>query len=68
MMVRAAHGIKGSASYVGAQRLKDSAHRLENVAKSGDFDDSAKLLDDVLNEFDLFKNTIDTFEWENLKV
>jgi len=67
LIARAAHAVKGSASYVGAERIRQTAYIMETTAKSGDLTNAKKIVDSLLEEFLSFKKTVETFQWENLK-
>ncbi len=64
MVADSAHSVKGSASYVSAERLKNVAYKLETTVKSGDISKADVLIDGLMEEFELFKKTIETFQWE----
>jgi HPt (histidine-containing phosphotransfer) domain-containing protein len=49
---RLAHTIKGAASNVNGERLRQVAFRLEQTARSGDATDAGKLLPEIVLEFD----------------
>ncbi len=66
-IAKAAHAVKGSASYVGAERLKNTAHIIETTAKSQDLSRIAAMVDTMKKEFISFKKTIETFQWDNRK-
>jgi len=66
-IAKAAHAVKGSASYVGAGRLQQLAYTIETTAKSGDLSKIEILFNSLLDEFLFFKKTVGTFQWEDLK-
>lgn len=49
---RAAHGIKGSSSNVGAARVAAACHAVELAARSGDLGSAAALVDALHAEFE----------------
>lgn len=67
LIAKAAHAVKGSASYVSAERIRQIAYTIETTAKSGDLSNAPKLINSLLEEFLSFKKTIETFQWEDLK-
>ena len=67
LVAKAAHAVKGSASYVGAEKLKELAYKIETIAKSGDLSNAEIMVDTLLEEFLLFKKTIETFPWDGQK-
>jgi HPt (histidine-containing phosphotransfer) domain-containing protein len=66
-IAKAAHAVKGSASYVGAGRLQQLAYTIETTAKSGDLSKIEILYNSLLDEFLSFKKTVRTFQWEDMK-
>ncbi len=52
ILARAAHSFRGSASMIGATRLRAVAALLEKQASTGDLADTATLLDTLAIEFD----------------
>jgi HPt (histidine-containing phosphotransfer) domain-containing protein len=67
VIAQAAHAVKGSAAYVGADRLKDAAQTIEAAAKSGDLVSLPRMADVIAKEFSAFEKTIETFQWKDLK-
>lgn len=52
---RTAHAVKGSAANVGAQRLSETASRIEAACKSGDRAAAAGALEKVQQDFEAFR-------------
>ncbi|MCK5686926.1 Hpt domain-containing protein, partial [bacterium] len=67
VIAKAAHAIKGSASYVNADRLREIACTFETIAKSGDLTNSEVMIDTMIKEFLLFKKTIKMLHSEDVK-
>jgi len=61
-----AHGVKGAAASLGAQRIRAVALALELVGKSQDLSDAPRLLDIMKSEYELFSEYVKTFDWESL--
>jgi PAS domain S-box-containing protein len=55
---RQAHSIKGAASNVNGERLRQIAFRLEQTARSGDASDAGKLLPEIVLEFDRLRTAM----------
>jgi two-component system, sensor histidine kinase and response regulator len=57
-MVRPAHTIKGASANVGAVRVRDTADRLESLAKRGTIEGSNMLIRLLHNEIDRVKDLV----------
>ncbi len=57
------HALKGGASYIGAERVRDIAFEIESAGKSGDLSKAASLLPKLQSEFELFQSMIKGFKW-----
>jgi len=58
---RAAHALKGAAANAGGARLSDTARRIEALAKTGDLAGAAKLLAELLGQFESFRAQAEDF-------
>ncbi|MFH1132555.1 MAG: response regulator [Pseudomonadota bacterium] len=67
VLMRHAHSLKGAASVVGAERLKESAFEMELAAKDGDLKKIVALLASVRTEFHKLQKVLEKFEWEKLE-
>lgn len=56
---RQAHTVKGAAANIGAGRIRACATRLDEMAKSGEISGAPALLDELIVEFNLFRNEVD---------
>lgn len=61
-----AHGMKGSAASIGALGFSAAARELESVAKAGDWDRTARLLDRLQEKFEDFRAACSDIDWESL--
>ncbi|MCP4688327.1 MAG: response regulator, partial [Desulfobacterales bacterium] len=57
------HALKGGASYIGAERLRDVAFELEKAGRSGDESAASTLLSGLKAEFEVFKKEIESYDW-----
>lgn len=65
-MVRPAHTIKGASANIGAVRVRDTAARLETLAKKGSIEGSIMLIRLLHNEIDRVKDLVLRQGIENL--
>lgn len=65
-MVRPAHTIKGASANIGAVRVRDTAARLETIAKKGSTEGSSMLIRLLHNEIDRVKDLVQRQGVENL--
>lgn len=62
-----AHAIKGAASNVGAERLRDVAAAIENMAREKHLSEAEAKVPNLENEFQTFKQTISQpGAWKNM--
>jgi len=66
-IAKVAHSVKGSASYVGAERLRQAAYQFELSAKAIDLKQADAMLDSLRTEFSLFKTKVDMYQWEDIR-
>jgi len=62
-----AHGLRGSALNIGAERLVAAAGDLEAAAKAGSLVDGPDHLDRVVEEFQNLEAAIEDIDWEELE-
>ncbi|MBU1664695.1 MAG: response regulator [Gammaproteobacteria bacterium] len=62
-----AHTIKGSASYVGAERVRTVALECEMAAKAGKPETAAGTVPQLIKYFEEFAATVKDFDWEKVK-
>ncbi len=58
-----AHSIKGGASYIGADSLRETAHEIEEAAKKENFENIEPLMEKINEDFKTFLQTIRDFNW-----
>ena len=59
-----AHALKGGASYIGAERIRELALAIEIAGKKNNLKASSPLLSELRNEFELFESEIAAFDWK----
>ncbi|MCP4671933.1 MAG: response regulator [Desulfobacula sp.] len=65
LISKAAHALKGSASYVGAERIRDVASSIEKAAKQEEFSNMEMMVDTLSKEFVFFEEQIKVFPWNS---
>ncbi len=60
---RLAHALKGGASYIGAERIREAAFVIETAGKDNSLEPFSSLISGLKNEYVLFKNEISAFKW-----
>jgi PAS domain S-box-containing protein len=63
-----AHAIKGAAATAGAEALRKIAHDLEQAGGTGHLDPCSGLVACAVEEFELFKHTLENTEWVELQL
>jgi PAS domain S-box-containing protein len=63
-----AHAIKGAAATAGAEALRKIAHALEQAGGMGHLDPCYGLVARAVDEFELFKHTLENTEWVELQL
>ncbi len=58
-----AHSLKGGASYIGAERLRDVAMEIEAASKAGELVKTRELFEIINIELELYQKAIDSFSW-----
>ncbi len=61
-----AHSLRGSAANIGAENMIPKAMELEKKADVGELDGILVIVDALGNEFERFKDHIETIKWSNL--
>jgi len=61
---RLAHALKGGASYIGAERIREAAFVIETAGKDNSLEPFSPLISDLKNEYVLFKKEISAFKWK----
>ncbi len=60
---RIAHSIKGGASYIGADILRNIAYEIEAALKKGKSENIETLIKKIHDDFEIFSLTIQSFKW-----
>jgi len=63
---RFAHRMKGSAGMVGAMKFMAISKKIEFSTKEGTLDGAGKMVQDLKEEFSLFKTELELFDWEKV--
>jgi two-component system sensor histidine kinase/response regulator len=58
------HALKGGAAYIGAERFRNIAFKMESAGESGNLAGMVSLLPALRSEFELFQSTIEDFKWD----
>ena len=58
-----AHGIKGSAANLGAERLAQAARDIEHMASQGDLSQADERLQEIQAEFECFETFVSQPDW-----
>lgn len=62
----AAHSLKGSVGYFGAQAARDLAHQLEKIGAEGRFEEADKVYQRLADEMERFKDFFTQQDWKKL--
>ncbi len=60
-----AHSLKGSASYIGADRIRGAAHSMEKDAANGDINGAKNHLKVLYKEFENLGNKLNELHWNS---